>query len=183
MGAARKYIPHYTYDDWLHWEGRWELIEGVPIAMSPMPLPEHQRVSGELLTELNLALRKSECKDCNAYQPIDYKITDDTIFEPDILVVCGKINKSYLDFPPALIIEVLSKATEERDRGITYDYYEQQGIKYYLIVDIKKKSIEIYDLVKGKYQLQPYKNSVQFQLNENCKISPRCIRCVHRKRL
>jgi len=172
MGLAEKYIPHYTYDDWLHWEGRWELIAGIPVAMSPMPMPEHQRVASELSTELTLALRKSGCKDCKAYQPIDYKIAEDTIFEPDILIVRGKINKSYLDFPPALLVEVLSKATEEKDRGIKYDYYEQEGVKYYLMVDCKKQIIEIYELVNGKYQLQPYKNRFEFQLNDDCTIAP-----------
>lgn len=172
MGAAKKYIPHYTYDDWLHWEGRWELIEGVPVSMSPMPLPEHQRVATELGTELTLAIRKSGCKDCKVYQPIDYKIGDHTIFEPDLLIVCGKISKPYLDFAPALIVEVLSKATEEKDRGIKYDYYEQQGVKYYLIVDWKKQSTEIYELVNGQYQLHVYKNNFEFQLNENCAIVP-----------
>ena len=172
MGLAEKYIPHYTYDDWLHWEGRWELIDGIPVAMSPMPLPEHQRVALELSTELNLALRKSGCKECKAYQPIDYKIAEDTIFEPDILIVCGEINKSYLDFTPALIVEVLSKSTEEKDRGIKFDYYQQEGVKYYLLVDWKKQSIEIYQLIDEKFQLQDYKNGFNFQLNDNCAISP-----------
>lgn len=47
MGLAEKYIPHYTYNDWLHREGRWELFKGHPIAMSPMPVPEHQRIAAE----------------------------------------------------------------------------------------------------------------------------------------
>ena len=172
MGLAEKYMPHYTYTDWLRWEGRWELIEGHPIAMSPMPVPEHQRIAAELIAELILALRKSGCKDCKAYNSLDYKLAEDIIFEPDILIVCGKINESYLNFPPAAIIEILSKSTEERDRGIKYQYYEQEGVRYYLIVDIKKKKLEIYELVKGKYQLQPYQNSFEFQLNEKCKIFP-----------
>ncbi len=172
MKLAEKYIPLYTYDDWVGWEGRWELIEGHPIAMSPMPVPEHQRIASELRTELTLALRKIGCKDCKAYDPIDYKITENTIFEPDILIVCGKINKKFLDFPPAMIVEILSQSTEERDRGIKYQYYEQEGVKYYLMVDIKKKNLEIYELVKGKYQLQSYQNGFEFHLNEKCKISP-----------
>lgn len=170
MGLAEKYIPHYTYDDWLHWEGRWELIEGIPVAMSPSPMPEHQRVASELSTEFILALRKTGCKTCRVYLPIDYKIAEDTIFEPDILIVCGKISKSFLDFPPSLVVEVLSKSTEEKDRGIKYDYYEQQGVRYYLIVDSKNRQIEIYQLLDGKYRLQPYDHRLQFQL-QDCVIS------------
>lgn len=78
----------------MHWEGKWELIEGFPIAMSPTPIPSHQRVAAELRTEFVLALRKSKCKNCRVYDPLDYKITDDTILVPDILTICGEIKKT-----------------------------------------------------------------------------------------
>ena len=172
MKLAEKYIPHYTYNDWLYWEGRWELIEGHPIAMSPMQIPEHQRIAADLIAEFILALRKAKCKGCKAYDPIDYKIAEDTIFEPDILIVCGKIHKKFLDFPPVSIVEILSKSTEEKDRGIKYRYYRQEGVKYYLIVDINKKDIEIYELINGKYMQQSYQRSFDFNLNEKCTISP-----------
>jgi Uma2 family endonuclease len=106
MGLANKILPHYTYDDYVHWQGRWELIEGHPIAMSPLPVPEHQRIAAELRTEFIIALRKAACKNCRAYDPIDYKISEDTILGPDILLVCGKITKKYLDFPPVLLVEL-----------------------------------------------------------------------------
>ena len=118
MGIADKIIPHYTYDDWVHWEGKWELIEGHPIAMSPTPVPAHQRVAAELRTELLLSLRKVNCKKCRVYDPVDYKISNDTILVPDVLIICGEIKKKYLDFslmeiqnlhtfiyPPNLIIK------------------------------------------------------------------------------
>ena len=52
MGIANKIIPHYTYEDWLQWEGKWELIEGHPIAMSPTPVPKHQRIAAALKYEI-----------------------------------------------------------------------------------------------------------------------------------
>lgn len=171
MGSALKYIPYYTYEDWLRWEGQWELIDGVPFAMSPMPVPGHQQIAGNLYFQFRKALEKGST-DFEAFLPLDYKISADTIFQPDVIIICGKVNKPYLDFPPALVAEVLSKSTEEKDRGIKYDYYEQEGVKYYLIVDWKKKTIEIYELVSGKYQLQPFKNGFEFFLNDNCRITP-----------
>ena len=33
----REQLPHYTYEDYLCWEGRWELINGIPYAMTPAP--------------------------------------------------------------------------------------------------------------------------------------------------
>lgn len=171
MGLAEKYIPHYTYEDWLHWKGQWELIDGVPFAMSPMPVPGHQQTAGDLYYQFRKALEKG-CTDCEAFLPLDYKISADTIFQPDVIIVCGRINKAYLDFSPALVVEILSKSTEEKDRGVKYDYYEQEGVKYYLLVDWKKKTIEIYELINGKYQLQPFKDGFEFHLNDNCKIAP-----------
>lgn len=56
MKLAEKYIPLYTYNDWLYWEGRWELIEGHPVAMSPMPIPEHQRVASESIPSTGTSL-------------------------------------------------------------------------------------------------------------------------------
>lgn len=172
MAIANKILPHYTYDDWIHWEGKWELIEGHPIAMSPTPVPAHQRVVAELITELTLALRKSNCKKCKVYDSLDYKITDDTILAPDILIICGEVKKKYLDFPPSLIVEILSPATALRDRHTKFEIYQQQGVKYYLIVDVDKNSIEIYKLQDSLYSLQKMNKSYTFQLDNNCSITP-----------
>jgi len=32
--ATEKAIEYYTYDDYCLWEGKWELIKGMPMAMS-----------------------------------------------------------------------------------------------------------------------------------------------------
>lgn len=172
MGIVNKILPHYTYDDWVNWEGKWELIEGIPFAMSPTPIPEHQRVAAEMQTELVLALRKAHCKKCRAYQPIDYKISDSTILQPDILIVCGEIRKKYLDFPPALIVEILSPSTALKDRHTKYELYQQQRVKYYLIVDFEKKTIEAYQLKNESYHLLSNDSSYEFRLEENCSITP-----------
>lgn len=172
MGIADKIIPHYTYDDWLHWEGKWELIEGHPIAMSPTPIPLHQRVASELRGELWDALRKSNCRKCRIYDPLDYKISDDTILVPDILIICGEVKKKFLDFPPTLVVEILSPSTALRDRHTKYQYYQQQGVKYYLIVDADKKFINIYLLQNGEYSLQEINNSYTFQLDDECSVTP-----------
>jgi len=172
MSIANKILPHYTYDDWVHWEGRWELIEGSPIAMSPAPVPSHQKISGRLITQLTLALLRAKCKHCEVYNFIDYKIEEDTILQPDILIVCGDIKKKYLDFPPTLIVEILSPSTALKDRHTKYELYQQQGVKYYLIVDIDKKTIEVYELKEKIYQPIPQTASYTFVLADDCSIEP-----------
>ena len=152
MSSIVKILPHYTYDDWVNWEGQWELIDGIPYAMSPMPVPKHQRIAVALSSEFYNALKK--CKNCTVYQPIDYKVADDTILQPDIIIVCNAINKKFLDFPPALVVEILSPSTALKDRHSKFGIYEEQQIKYYLIISLEKEEVEIYTIEDGTYQLK-----------------------------
>jgi Uma2 family endonuclease len=171
MSSAVKILPHYTYEDYCQWEGRWELLDGIPFAMSPAPTPAHQWVSSNVKGELRNAIKKAGCKHCKVYDFVDVKITEDTIVQPDALVVCKPIDKKFLDFPPALVVEVLSPATVLKDRNSKFYLYEAQKIPYYLIVDIDKKEVEIYRLNEtGQYvldahdPLQPY----TFTLDGDC---------------
>ncbi|MEO6733395.1 MAG: Uma2 family endonuclease [Ferruginibacter sp.] len=151
MSIASKYRPYYTYEDYCQWEGKWELIEGMPYAMCPAPVPAHQRTSLLLSRRLDEALEV--CKHCTAYLPLDWKITEDTIVQPDLLIVCNKIEKKFLDFAPALVVEILSPATASKDRGEKMELYQSQQVKYYLIVDPQFKKVEIYECVDSQYQL------------------------------
>ena len=167
MAFSQKILPHYTYADYLLWEGNWELIDGFPIAMSPSPLPKHQRISVLLGSAFSVALKN--CKKCSVYDPIDYKVADDIILRPDILIVCKEINKSFLDFPPALVVEILSPATALRDRHTKFDMYEQQEIKYYVIADPEKNTVEVYQLINSKYSLAASAgDTYQFLFDEDC---------------
>jgi len=48
MPLAKKYMPHYTVEDYMRWEGDWELIKGTPFAMSPSAGITHQKLSGSI---------------------------------------------------------------------------------------------------------------------------------------
>ena len=150
MNVAHKYLPNYTYEDYCQWEGQWELIEGIPFAMSPMPEPIHQTAKGNLYANFEIAFKKS-CKDCKAYLPIDWKIKESTILQPDLLIVCQKIEKKYLDFSPELVVEILSPSTAVKDRNIKKEIYLSQGVKYFLILDPQMKKIEIYEAINNAY--------------------------------
>jgi Uma2 family endonuclease len=171
MSSAVRLLPHYTYNDWLHWEGQWELIDGIPYAMSPMPIPEHQRIGGNLFTEFRQALRG--CKNnCRAYQPIDYKISEETILQPDMLVVCGKISKKYLDFSPALVAEILSPSTALKDRHSKFEIYQSQQVKYFLIINCDMQEVEVYELDNNYLLLKSQGRDIQYEFNfEDCKAA------------
>ena len=171
MSSAIKILPHYTYEEYCQWEGRWELIEGIPYAMSPAPAPRHQWVSSNIKAELRNAIKKSGCKNCKVYDFIDIKVAEDTILQPDAVVVCKEINKPFLDFPAALVVEILSPSTAMKDRNNKFYIYQSQQIPYYIIIDVDKNEIEIYHLDKdGKYQLEKIEPSKEytFNLETNC---------------
>lgn len=141
--SGYRILPYYTYEDYCNWEGRWELIEGIPFAISPAPTPRHQLLVLNIAFELKTAIKKSNCKSCKVYDFIDTKIEEDTIVQPDCSLVCKPIIKKFLDFPVALVVEILSPATALKDRHTKFSLYENFGIKYYLIVDEQNEEVEI----------------------------------------
>jgi len=128
MGALRGYLPHYTYEDYKHWEGRWEIIDGLAYAMSPMAMPSHQYISNKIARILDEQLE--ECKECGAFLPIDWRVSNDTIIQSDNLVLCYKPTKSYITKTPKIIFEVISKNTAKKDETIKYEIYEREGVNY-----------------------------------------------------
>ena len=152
MSVAVKILPHYIYEDYCKWEGQWELIEGIPYAMSPMPVPKHQLIAAGISSEFRIERKK--CRRCNVYQPIDYKVKNDTILQPDVIIVCGTVEKQFLDFPPALVVEILSPSTALKDRHTKFEIYEGQQIKYYLIISPGEEEVEIYAIEDNIYQLK-----------------------------
>jgi Uma2 family endonuclease len=163
MSGAVKILPHYTYSEYEQWEGQWELIEGIPYAMSPSPIPAHQRIAARLTTEFSVQLRS--CPGCTVYQPLDYRIADDTILQPDMLIVCQEITKKYLDFPPALVAEISSPATALKDRHSKFSIYESQAIPYYLILSPDTQEVEVYALVERSYTLVQKGHAVKYDFS------------------
>ena len=125
----KKYLPKYTYDEYKLWEGKWELINGIPFAMSPSPSFYHQLVSGNIHTQLKDLLQK--CKKCKAVLPVDWRIPgdlDNNVLQPDNMVYCKEVNEIYITEAPSLIFEILSPSSTYKDRIIKYDIYESQGV-------------------------------------------------------
>ena len=168
MAGAIKILPHYTYEDYVQWEGKWELIDGIPYAMSPAPTPKHQLIANNLGSLFYIALKN--CTLCKAYQAIDYKITEDIIIQPDISILCKEAKKNFIDFPPALVVEILSPSTALKDRHTKFYMYQEQQIKYCLLVSPDTEEIEIFELDGHKYVLKEMgKNfSYTFKFETDC---------------
>ncbi len=147
----------YTYEDYLKKEERVELINGEFYDMSPSPYPKHQRVVSRLWHELfrNLDCKNSEKEDkCEVYiSPIDWKIDDRNVVQPDVAIFCEETDKQYFSKTPPVVVEVLSKATAKKDISIKYELYERNGVKYYLIVDPNNEIADIFKLKNDKFEL------------------------------
>ena len=91
--------------------------------------------------------------------------------QPDLLIVCDKIEKKYLDFPPVLVVEILSPSTSSKDRNEKMEIYQSQKVKYYLIADPQFKKTEIYQIVNDKFEpVAVNSESFTFQLEDDCSI-------------
>jgi len=138
----------YTYADYCEWDDneRWELIEGVPYAMSPSPSPIHQSIVTELLFRLRSHLEGKPCKLFTS--PFDVRLNadreDNTIVQPDLVVICdsSKIDNKGCKGAPDLVIEVLSPSTARNDRIIKFQQYQKAGVREYWIVDPEAQSIQ-----------------------------------------
>lgn len=132
MRVAKRFIPHYTIEDYKRWEGDWELIEGIPVAMSPSPGFTHQRISSLIHWQLMNLLK--ECRECIVLYEIDWIIKEDTVVRPDIVVLCKKPSGEYITEPPLMIFEIVSEQTAFKDEGIKFKIYEEEGVPFYLLV-------------------------------------------------
>ena len=169
MLIDRDDLPRYTYDDYLLWEGRWEIINGVAFAMTPAPTLEHQRVSQKIAYYLEQAL--DDCKLCHALLPVDWKVSEDTVVQPDNLVICYPAKGSHITKAPCLIFEILSKSSAQKDQNTKYNIYEREGVNYYVVVDPVDHVAKVFELVSGKYRklIDAENETVAFDLGV-CKI-------------
>ena len=168
--AALDHLPHYTYDDYKLWEGNWELYEGFPVAMSPAPMINHQVIAGNILFELKSSM--GECQRCLVLGETDYKLADDTILRPDVVLVCDEPNDAYITKAPEIIVEVISKSTAKNDENYKFNKYEAEKVKYYIIVYPDELYAKVYKLKEGKYDKQGDFSKETYLFEETlCKVS------------
>ena len=164
-------FKYYSYDDYVKWEGSWELIDGIAYAMSPAPYPKHQKIVLRIATELDDNLNCSN-KNCAVYiSPIDWKVSENTVVQPDVSIFCEKDDKQYFTKTPPLVVEVLSKATALKDVTTKFKLYEKEGVEFYIIIEPNSEVGDIFKLEDGEYKLLKKvtkEDSFEFELNE-CK--------------
>jgi len=161
--------PHYTFKDYEKWEGNWELIRGIPYAMSPAPNRHHQRFGSRFVTAFSNALerRQATCN-CDVLYETDWLVTEDTVVRPDVMVVCENLASDFVTTSPSLILEILSPSTILKDRNTKFNLYQVYGVRYYIIADIGKKVAEIFELKNNRYQ--QVQDLSTFALTKDCTV-------------
>lgn len=169
----------YNYADYLSWpeDERIELIDGHPV-MHATPSIAHQSVSGELFGQLRDFLKGKPCRVLSA--PVTVRLdakddqSDDTILEPDIIVVCdsSKLSKQSCDGAPDLVVEILSPSTAKNDKLVKFKKYEKAGVREYWIVDPDLQYAEVNLLRESKYDVTKYsdEDTVPVSVLEGCTI-------------
>ncbi|MFH1008480.1 MAG: Uma2 family endonuclease [Candidatus Latescibacterota bacterium] len=171
MPLPQPYDSSYTYKDYSEWEGRWEIIHGVAYAMTPAPNTKHQRTVGSVFRLIGDLIDESKLKsghgDCEVFvSPIDVILGEDTVVQPDALVVCdpAKISERGIEGPPDLVVEVLSPSTAMKDLNSKRWLYESSGVPEYLVLDPENRIAELFVLDSdGRYHTGarvPWKESI-----------------------
>jgi len=133
-------VEYYTYEEYCQWEGNWEIISGVPLAMAPAPMINHQAIAYQVAFELKSNL--SDCTNCLVFGEADWKINDDTVVKPDVVLICNETHNAYMTKAPEIIVEVISPSTAKRDEKTKFKLYQEEKVKYYIIIyptDLKAK--------------------------------------------
>ena len=140
----------YTVQDYLQWEGDWELIHGQPVEMAPSPAIEHQAASFAISHQLGESL--DDCPNCQALFEIDVEFSENTVVRPDVLVICYQPEGERLTRAPSLIFEVISPKTARRDEVIKFDLYRTEGVMHYVLIYPDSKKAKVYRLIEGEYR-------------------------------
>ncbi len=157
----------FTIEEYLQMEEvsdeKHEYYQGEIFAMSGAKVP-HNIISVNLIALLKQKLKGKSCRPYNSDQRIH--IPQNSLFTyPDISIICGgnitldKDNWNILN--PIAIIEVLSKATKNYDRGDKFKLYRDIAtLKEYILIDSESISIEAFRINDGgHWELEEYKKN------------------------
>lgn len=135
--------------EYLAWErdqrDRHQLLRGVVYAMAG-GTPRHNLLCARVLARFDAALRGGPCRPFSSDQKIHLPVTRDYVY-PDGTVVCGAVelhvDTSDVIVNPRVVVEVLSKSTEQHDRGDKWEgYREIPSLSDYILVSQRVARIE-----------------------------------------
>ena len=131
-----------------------ELWDG-EITMSPAPTPSHQQIVLNFATLLRAFVIAKKLGRVFV-SPIDVVLSQRRSVQPDVIYVSkprASIIQEVIRGVPDLVAEIVSEGSWKRDRVDKKGLYEQFGVAEYWIIDPESRTIEVFVLGRGGYQL------------------------------
>ena len=109
-------------------------------------------VINNFVTTVGIQLKSSVCRVFGDSVKYKWCENDNKPVIPDVSTNCDIKNRRSTNFlgVPRFIMEVLSEATEEYDRGEKMELYKKVEVAEYWLVDWRRKQVEIYILVPNE---------------------------------
>jgi Uma2 family endonuclease len=105
-----------------------------------------------MITQLTNSI--DECDRCMVLGEEDYKLSDDTVLRPDVVLICDEPHDAYITKAPEIVVEVISKSTAKNDENYKFYKYESEKVNYYILVYPNELIAKVYKLKDGKYDKQ-----------------------------
>ena len=156
----------YTYEDYKQWEGKWELIDGFPVAMAPSPVINHQYLIGVFASEINKNLEN--CDECLVVIEEDYIINEESVLKPDVAMICNENNK-FITKAPKIVVEIISPSTAKIDENEKFKIYEKEGVKYYILAYPNHLFAKVYENKNGFKKIGDFEVE-KITLDTKCKV-------------
>jgi Uma2 family endonuclease len=153
----------------VHWEGKWELIGGIPMAMAPAPIINHQAIANLMAFELMQWV--NECEECLVLNEEDSKLNEDTVLKPDVVLICDEPNEKYITKAPKIVVEVISPSTAKRDEKYKFELYEKEKVLYCVLAYPNDLKAKVYKLENGSFVKEGDFTSESYQF-DNAPCSP-----------
>jgi Uma2 family endonuclease len=152
--ATARRLP-YTWDDYRAWpdDERWEIVEGESYAISPAPTMRHQHIVAALMFALMTHFAGKSCRPI--VSPVDVKLDDLNVVQPDLIVVCRKeqMKRTHVEGAPTLASEVLSPSSALHDRAVKLPLYARHGVAEVWLVTPYPHCVEVFLLDGPGYRL------------------------------
>jgi len=132
----------YTFDEFcrLTGENKADLIDG-KIIVSPSETPYENDRFMWLLCLLNAIIRGGEYGRLFGSKVV-YRLDQYNAPEPDLAFVASNrrpiVLREYVNGPPDLVLEIVSRESASRDRVTKRELYEQAGVREYWLVDVQR---------------------------------------------
>ena len=149
MAAALRFSGLMNVDEFLKWDSpgeyHWQLIDGVPVAMSP-PAPVHGVIQSEVSRLLgnHLVERGTPCTVITTPGVIPRFQSDRNYMVPDLAVTCSRTDiTGKAVHEPVLLIEILSPTNHAETWRNVWAYMTISTLREILVIRTASMGVEL----------------------------------------